>query len=273
MFNSFYGRIGLLFVRALFFAISSLSFLGAVSALHANKELDSINLLNESKFWPERVTVNVEITGVTYGNTVKSGQEWIFLRYEDGKCLVDMGHNGIHTFAADDTDIAERISNISKKRAFPFRGLFTHRYTKSFYDPKKMRGLQLGDLDQYEFFVLFYFDYESGSNVAKTLAEFIQKYLNELNTEMKLEVLMLPSGNIIADGKLSDYIADGLVARTATPFMLKGMVHTLKHDYKIKGDVVLIDKFGKVIKQFFLSNLTSDGDLIKIFKDTLAETF
>jgi hypothetical protein len=228
------------------------------------------SVLEHSKFWPEKVTVNIEVTGVKHGNSVKPGREWIFLRYQDGKCLLDLGHNGIHALNVEDTDILERVTKISEENFFPFQGLFTYRYTKSFYDPKTLRGFQLGDMDQFDYFVLFYFDYESGSNTAHILGDFIRNYAEKINAEIKLAVLLIPSNNIIADGALSDYIADGLVAPTATPFMLKGMMHTLKHDYEIKGDVVLIDKFGKIIEQFFLSKLDS-RDLSEILKNTLEE--
>lgn len=213
------------------------------------------SILEHSKFWPEKVTVNSEVTGATHGNIVKPGNEWIFLRYQDGKCLVDMGHNGIHALNAEDTDILERVTKISKERTFPFQGLFTHRYTKSFYDPKTLRGFQLGDLDQYDYFVLFYFNYESGSDTANILGDFISNYMEEMKAEMNLMALLATSNNVLANKTLLDYISDGLVAPTATPFLYKGMVHTLEHDHETRGDVVLVDKFGKVIEQFFLSKL------------------
>ena len=242
-------------MKAIFSIISLLLFFVTASALYANKEVDSISLLSESRFWPEKITVNSEVIGVTHGNVVKPKKEWVFLRYQDGKCLVDMGHNGIHALNVEDTDILERVAKISKERTFPFQGLFTHRYTKSFYDPKTLRGFQLGDLDQYDYFVLFYFNYESGSDTTNILGDFISNYMEEMKAKMNLMALLVTSNNVLADGLLSDYIADGLVAPTATPFLYKGMVHTLKHDHETIGDVVLVDKFGKVIKQFFLSEL------------------
>ena len=186
--------IFLYFLRVLLLSLGMIIHLSGYAA-------SGSNLFEASKFWPEKVTVSAEITGVKHGNVVKPGKEWVFLRYQDGKCLVDMGHNGIQALDVEDTDILERMTKISEERTFPFQGLFTYRYTKSFYDPKTLRGLQLGDLDPYDYFVLFYFDYESSIDVTKTLKEFIQKYANELNTEMKVEVLLLPGGNIIASAR------------------------------------------------------------------------
>ena len=228
------------------------------------------SILESSQFWPDKVAVNVETIGVKYGNIVEPGKNWIFLRYQDGKCLVDMGHNGIHALNVEDTDILERVTKISEERTFPFQGLFTYRYTKSFYNPETLRGFQLGDMDPYDFFLLFYFDYESGSHLVEVLGEFIQGYLNELNTEMKVEVLLLPSGNVIVEKKLENYISDGLVAPTITPFLCEGTIYTLKHDHEVKGDVVLVDKFGKVIEQFFIAPLDAQ-DILRITKEVLSD--
>lgn len=226
------------------------------------------SILDNSKFWPEKVTVNVEITGVKHGNIVKPGSEWMFLRYENGKCLVDMGHNGIHALNVKDTDVLERVKKISEENIFPREGLFTYRYTKSFHDPKTLRGLQSGDLDKYDYFALFYFDYESGSKVTEVLSNFVKNYTNKAESKLNLKVLFIVSNNLLKEKQLSDYITDGLFAPTSTPFLYESTVYTLAHDHEKKGDVVLVDKFGKVIKQFFLSKV-DDDKLFKTLKDAL----
>ena len=223
-------------------------------------------LLNQSKFWPNMVTVNVDVTGVTHGNTVKSGKEWTFLRYEGEKCLVDMGHNGIHTLNIEDTDVLARVVKNAEERTFPYQGLFTHRYTKSFFDPKTLRGLQHQDLDAFDYFLLCYFDYQSGSSISHTLGNFVKNHKMKTAKEMKLAVLLLPSKNVIEDNLVSDYISDGFDAPTATPFMLEGMMHTLQHQHETKGDLVLIDKNGKIINQFFLSSFSEDHEISEAIK-------
>lgn len=228
--------------------------------------LDDSSLLEESRFWPMNVTVLDKIVGKTHGNTVPAGGEWAFLRYENGLCLVDMGHNGIFRFKVDQTDLLERMRRISKERTYPFQGLFTFRYTKSFYLPESPeRGLTLGALDEYDYFVLFYFNYEKSSEAVAEVATVIDTLKDPGSAMSDIAVLLLPENDFRADGLLDSYVADGLTAPTILPFWTNPIRYALSHDVERNGDVVIVDKFGKILGQFFQSDLqasTTRLDLI-----------
>lgn len=214
-----------------------------------------------SKYWPQKVTVHKDIVGETHGNTVPGGRAWEFMRYQDGKCLVDMGHNGIFWLAPEETDLRERMLRLENERQFPFQGLFTFRYTKSFYDPETLKGYQLrGELDEVEYFVLFYFDYDKSSPKTHALGIFISEFQEILKAEYQLGVLLLPTQDPISTNGFEDYIDSGFNAPTVVPYLQDGVIHSLQHKASKNGDVVVVDKFGKVLGQFFLQDLGEQAD-------------
>lgn len=229
-------------------------------ALHGGGGADESALLDESQYWPDKITVKKEVTGRMHGNAVPAGREWIFLRYEEGKCLVDMGHNGIFRFEPEDTDIVERIRRNEKERPSDFQGLFTHRFTKAFFDPATLKGYQFGGpLESCEYFLLIFFDYQQGSVQAATLGEFVRDHAASLKDKMDVGTLLVPSGNIIAGKMVEDYLQDGLNAPTIAPYKHEAMLYTLQYEPDKQGDVLLVDKSGRFLGHFFLSDLSSES--------------
>jgi len=248
-------------------------FICCISFLHSSVELGRGSLPSRSMYWPLKVTVHKAIVGKMHGNTVTGGQEWEFLRYQNGKCLVDMGHNGIFKLNIEDTDLLERMALSAEEKRPPYQGLFTYRYTKSFFDPVSLKGYQLwGPLEQYEYFVLFYFDYKEGSNDVTLIGDFISHHIDNVKASFDLGVLLIPSGNIVANKEIESYITDGLNAPTAVPLMREGLIHTLQHHAKSNGDVVILDKNGFILEQFFLSDLGDGRNHMSLY-DSLSGVF
>ncbi|PXA03759.1 hypothetical protein DDZ13_10730 [Coraliomargarita sinensis] len=220
---------------------------------------ESDELLTVSKYWPKQVAVQREVLGQTHGNQVPPGRHWEFIRYEHGKCLVDMGHNGIFAFNPEDTDLLERVRKNQRDRTFPYRGLFTFRYTKSFFNPETNRGYQLGgDLEQYEYFILFYFNYDAVDIPASAIGDLVKNEKGKLNRNYNAEILLVPDLSVSDQGNLENYLAEGFVAPTVIPFMRDGLMHSLHHKPQEKGGVVVLDKFGQIKGQFFLKDLGQD---------------
>ena len=224
------------------------------------------DLLSDSKYWPKQVVVHKEIVGETHGNIVPGGRRWEFIRYQDGKCRVDMGHNGIFHFEPGDTDFVERVQRNLKERTFPYQGLFTYRFTKSFYRPETLKGDQFGgDLEDMEYFVLVHFTYRKDDTQTQALGNFNRIFKDSLREQCEAAVLFLPTNNIIEEDIVTDYISDGFDSPTVVPFMREGMMHSLGLEIKTKGDVAVVDKNGAVLGQFFLADLGKNYDPKALF--------
>lgn len=226
-----------------------------MSSVLSGEEVGAQTLLYASSFWPNKVTVNVDVVGKKHGNQVPAGREWMFLRCQDGKCLVDMGHNGIFALDPEDTDLIPRIQSNMQERPEDYQGLFTHRYTKTFYNPDTLKAYQLGgELEEFERFILFYFDYDQENKQSAAIGDFVSQYQNAMKERHGMCVLLLPESNVIADDVVDEFIKDGFKAPTVVPFMREGALYTLQHKPKEKGDVVIVDKNGLILGQFFLSD-------------------
>jgi len=248
-------------------------FLAALFVLVLSGEEVSV-LYEESSYWPTRVQVDEEVVGQTHGNKVEPGAEWTFLRYQGGDCIVDMGHNGIHAVDAKNTDLLDRMRHYQKTRKFPFQGLFTFRSTKSFYMPESPeKGLELGVFDEYDYFVLFYFEYSHEEPASQLIGEFLRAEAKTLERDNRAKVLLLPENNVQVAGLVEDYKADGFTNPTVIPFLYSSLEHSLYHRPNQKGDVVLVDSFGKILGQFFLDDIpdAKTEDLARVLETILQE--
>lgn len=232
-----------------FFLSSNVSFSETVSE-------QEHEFYERSKFWPLKVAVHKEVIGDKHGNLVRPGREWDFIRYQRGKVIVDMGHNGIFDFLPMETDLSERMTENQQTRTFPFRGLFTFRFTKWFFDPSTLKGYQLGGpLEKFDYFILLDFKFDSSSQHVRKLGEVVSKSVITLNEKFDTGILLLPSEDIVSEGTVDEYLELGFNAPTIVSFLRAGMLHVLYHNSEQNGDILVVDKYGKVLGQFFFSDL------------------
>lgn len=231
--------------------------LGSVQLLAAKITENEIE--SNSALWPDKVAVNISLTGKKHGNKLKPGHEGILLRVEDGKCLVDFGHSGIFSISTNDTDLIERAQDNVGARNFDSQGLFNFRYTKFFVDPMSFRGLQIKDLEPYRAFALFYLNFPEDKEGAEKIAKFTKDYHTELQNE-QIGVLLLPTGDI--NKHLATFITLDLTMPIIAEFIRDGAFHTLQHDIGSESAVVMIDKNGRILGKQDLTDFNAKALLL-----------
>lgn len=232
------------------------------------------SILKESQYWPEKVTVHKTLTGRMFENPISAGREWVFLRTDDETVLVDMGHNGVFALEPSDTDVVQRIRANKQRGIVNERGLFSYRHAKWFYEVSTKVGLKIESLDDYEAFVLFYFNYEPDGETAKVISKLLADGGGSLLGRSDTGVLLLPNQNLIAEGLSHEFLEDGLNAPVIAPYKRSSFEHAQQHFPEKRGDIVVIDKNGQVFAQFFFSDLGENASadaLHAILKRVLAE--
>lgn len=230
-------------------------YLGVLLA-HLGHAMSSDELAKRSECWPERIATRVALTGETHGNTLRAGTEGMLVRIDpEGTALVDFGHNGIFSLSVSDTDVVERAERLSIKRTAESQGLFTFRYTKSFYDPETNRAYQLGDWDRFDRFVLIYLPGELVGALELPVAEFVSSYREQLVSDYKTELCIIPYNLPPAEVTTGSLVSLEVSAPRVVPFHQRGVIHSLQHYPDLRGGIVAIDKNGRILKRIDLKML------------------
>lgn len=216
----------------------------------------------ESQFWPSKLSTKVELTGKKHGNTLKPGFKGVFLRLSDGKCLVDFGHSGIFKLDIDETDFVDRRAELVGVRTYASQGLFEFRYTKLFFNPERYHGFQLGDWEWAERFVIVYEEYEPDAQVETYLQGLAEAYESSDLASMGTMLLLVTENDLVEDELAQPYHDSGINLPTVAPFHRQGAIYTLQHDHAESGDLVIIDKNGRLLSQSFLVEFEGTEDLI-----------
>lgn len=251
------------------YTVFAVFFLAALSSVQT--AYGGSNLEEASELWPQKVATRTPLIGKLHGNTLGRGSEGVFLRIESGEVMVDFGHNGIFKLPVKDTDFLDRVRQAIGVRTFESQGLFTFRYASSFFWPETSTSCRIPELESFDYFVVIYFDYDEASEEMHLVKELSKEFSTLMADDLKTSLILMPVRGVSNAVDMRLYYFDGFHAPTISPYMKKGTVHTLQHDFENKGDLVVIDKNGHILTQNFLSKLKTPEASYELIHDSVAQ--
>lgn len=250
----------LLFFLA-FCVVAKLSLLGSASM--------TLELLSErSELWPERISVKTELTGEKHGNLLKPGVEGIFLGMKEGRCVVDLGHNGIFYLAVEETDLEKRALERMGTRRFADEGLFARRYSKYFLQADSRKPMKIDAFASADYFLVLLLNIDESESGEDKLRQFLDSLKSSVFVEYSIQPWVIPSATV--DGAFLDAFGKELgELPVIAEFLKESFIHANQHLLAASNcnQAVLVDKNGKQIA----AQKDLDGAKGKEFLESLRE--